>query len=116
MLLSLNELACDLAEKDIEEYPTDLSPENVPLCFVTEPPEVVEKAITMLQTHPELLQAVWEKQGVKTERILKVWPSWIKASQDWLWNVYQAPGLRLREPRHAVLLMPFEGKLKRGDL
>lgn len=115
MLLSLNELAGDLAEKDVEEYPTDLSL-DIPLCFVTEPPEIVEKAVTMLQSHPELLQAVWEKHGVKTERVLKVWPSWLKASQNWLWKVYQAPGLGLREPRHAALLMPFEGKLKRGDL
>ena len=115
ILLSLNELAGDLAEKDVEEYPTDLSL-DIPLCFVTEAPEIVEKAVTMLQSHPELLQAVWEKHGVKTERVLKVWPSWIKASQNWLWKVYQAPGLGHREPRHAVLLMPFEGKTKRGDL
>lgn len=105
MLLSLNELVCNVT-KNNNKLSDDL-PDYIPLCFVTEAPEITEKAVSLLQSHSEMLQLVWERRGVKTKQILDLWPRWIKASKTWLRKVYQSPRLGHREPPHAILLMPF---------
>lgn len=107
ILLSLNELVSDVAETQIKELPKDLH-FDIPLCFVTEAPEITEKAVTLLQSHPEMLQVVWERKGVKAKQVVDLWGSWIEASKPWLRQVYNNPFFDYLP--HSTLLMPFQDR------
>lgn len=111
ILLSLNELVSDIAETQKYQIraPFKGLPTDIPLCFATEAPEITEKAVSLLQSHPEMLQLVWERKGVKAKQVIDLWEGWIKASKNWVEKVYEDPFFDYLP--HASLLMTFQGRV-----
>ena len=62
---------------------------NVPLDFISEGPDINQRAISLLLRNPEALMELWTSLNVTREQMESSQKDWIRSSEDWLRSVYK---------------------------
>lgn len=62
---------------------------KIPLDFISEGRDINQRAISLLLRNPEALMGLWASLNVTREQMESSQGDWIRASEDWLRNVYK---------------------------
>ena len=68
---------------------------RVPLTFVSDPPDINERAIALLLRNSESLRKLWTSLDVTREEMKKSWRDWIRSSGGWLEKIYGPSSTRV---------------------
>ena len=69
---------------------------DIPLCFVSEGPEINDRALSLLTRPTAALETLWSRCKVPRDRMEALWPDWLRHCAQWVSKVYRfAPRQRL---------------------
>ena len=95
MALNIHELATVIASGQQDMLETSLSPTssfrfNVPLTFLSEKYDIIQRAITLLRNQEELTK-LWTCLNVTREQMEHSWKTWIRLAENQLWKMGVSP-------------------------
>ena len=95
MALHIHELATVIASGRQDTLTPSSNPMyafgfKVPLTFLSQSPDINERAVSLLLRNPEALMKLWTSLNVTRGQMEESWESWICLYEDWIWNVYQS--------------------------
>ena len=89
MALNIHELASVIASGEQETLETPhLKEFCVPLSFISEGPAINQRAISMLQSNPEVITELWSSLNVTRTEMEDSWKNWVRKCEFWLVEVY----------------------------
>lgn len=95
--LNIYDLADFLTNRE-DKMNLDLSVRaDIPMCFLREDRNIVQKAINLIASHGDKPKVIWESLGVSKSDMIQAWPKWQDITKKWLWDIYQKPIVARRE-------------------
>ena len=91
MALNIHELATIIASGKQVTFSATSNPYfHIPLTFLFEDYDTVQRATSLLRSNPEGLMAVWSSVNVTREQMENSWPNWVRLSENEIIR-YQLP-------------------------
>ena len=78
MALNIHELAVGIAS-DQQWF----SPDKVPLTFMSENPDIYQRAISLLRRNPDAIAELWTRLNVTHEQMKNAWGNWVGLCNNW---------------------------------
>ena len=91
MALNIHELATEIAEGRQDTLSTSSEYHfTIPLTFLSEKYDIIQRATSMLRRNPEALVELWSSLNVTREQMEASWGDWIDLVKNRLWRTHNA--------------------------